>query len=186
MIDNNNIEDLFKNLEGNFDTQEPSAGHKDRFLKKLNTTNNSEPKNNKNSFWKPFAIAASIAFLCAIGITFFNTNQTTTEQITEMAPEVTETKNYFASLINDQINNLKKENSPSTKKIIDDTLLQLQKLEKDYTVLEQNLVNGGNTKLILSAIITNYQTRIDLVKDVMEQIDTIKNLKKYNDENFTL
>lgn len=182
MKNNIDIDNLFKELKGSFDTQEPSTKHTTNFIEKLNT---SKKRNNKRS-WKPFAIAASIAFLCAIGFSYFYQKQTTNEQIAEIAPEITETKFYFASLINNQVNELKKETSPSTKKIIDDTLLQLTKLENDYKKLEQNLVNGGNTKLILSAIITNYQTRIDLVKDVMEQIDTIKNLKNYNDENFTL
>lgn len=182
MKNNTDIDNLFKKLKGSFDIQEPSITHTANFIEKLNATK----KTYKKRSWKPFAIAASIAFLCAIGFNLFYTKQTTNEQIAEIAPEVTETKFYFASLINDQVNELKKETSPSTKKIIDDTLLQLNKLESDYKKLEQNLLNGGNNKLILSAIITNYQTRIDLVKDVMEQIDTIKNLKNYNDENSTL
>lgn len=185
MKNNTEIENLFKELKNRFDTQEPSNTHTAKFIEKLNTTQKTQ-KTQKKLSWKPFTIAASIAFLCAIGFTFFYPGQITNKQIAEIAPEVTETKFYFTSLINNQVNELKKETSPSTKKIIDDTLLQLNKLESDYKKLEQNLLNGGNTKLILSAIITNYQTRIDLVKDVMEQIDTIKNLKNYNDENFTL
>jgi hypothetical protein len=30
------LDELFKNLEGQFDTENPNAGHKDRFLDKLN------------------------------------------------------------------------------------------------------------------------------------------------------
>ncbi|MEP0213552.1 MAG: hypothetical protein ABJD66_10085 [Cellulophaga sp.] len=182
MKNNTDIDNLFKELKGSFDTQEPSTTHTANFIEKLNATK----KTPKKFSWKLFAIAASIAFLCSIGFTLFYQKQTTNEQIAEIAPEVNETKFYFASLINTQVNELKKETSPSTKKIIDDTLIQLNKLESDYKKLEKNLLNGGNTKLILSAIITNYQTRIDLIRDVMAQIDTIKNLKKYNDENSTL
>ena len=56
----------------------------------------------------------------------------------------------------------------------------------DYIKLEGELLNGGNSKLILSAMITNFQIRIDLLNDVLNQIETIKNLKNYNDENFTI
>ncbi len=183
---NDYLEGLFISLKDTFDTEEPEIGHKNRFLKKLDANNTTALKTSKRFIWKPLFIAASIVFICSIAISYFSMTPTTTEQITEIAPEVTETKFYFASLIDEQIKELKKEDSPETKQIIDDTLIQLNKLEKDYLELEKNLVNGGNTKLILSAIITNFQTRIDLVKEVMEQIDTIKNLKQYNDENFTI
>ena len=56
----------------------------------------------------------------------------------------------------------------------------------NYKVLEQDLLNGGNSKLILSAMITNFQTRIDLLQDVLDQVENIKNLKNYNDENYTI
>jgi len=65
-------------------------------------------------------------------------------------------------------------------------MLQLQRLETGYQNLEQDLVNGGNSKLILSAMITNFQTRIDLLQDVIDQISTIKTLKNQNDANFTI
>lgn len=181
-----NIEDIFKNLKGTFNTEEPSFGHQDRFLEKLNSKPRSVFKPTKKSLWKPLSIAASIVFICALATIYLMPAKTTTEQITEIAPVVTETKFYFANLVSEQVKELKKEDAPETKQIVDDTLLQLDKLEKDYTKLEQNLINGGSSKLILSAIITNFQTRIDLVKEVMKQIETIKNLKQYNDENFTI
>jgi len=65
-------------------------------------------------------------------------------------------------------------------------MIQLKKLETNYKQLETDLINGGNDKLILSAMITNFQTRIDLLQDVINQIETIKNLKNYNDENLTI
>jgi hypothetical protein len=76
--------------------------------------------------------------------------------------------------------------TPKTKKIIDDTMVQLNKLDANYKVLEQDLLDGGNSKLILSAMITNFQTRIDLLQDVLDQVENIKNLKNYDDENFTI
>ncbi len=76
-----------------------------------------------------------------------------------------------------QVKQLESESSPETKKIIEDTMSQLTKLEADYKQLENDLMNGGDGKLILSAMIQNFQTRIDLLQDVIDQIETIKNLK---------
>ncbi len=104
----------------------------------------------------------------------------------KISPEVGNTQVYFASLIEDQVKLLENESSPEAQKIISDTMIQLKKLETNYKKLETDLLNGGNDKLILSAMITNFQTRIDLLQDVINQIETIKNLKNYNDENFTI
>ena len=65
-------------------------------------------------------------------------------------------------------------------------MTQLQRLNKDYETLEKDLVNGGDSKIIMSAMITNFQTRIDLLKEVLSQIENIKNLKSQNDESFTI
>lgn len=85
-----------------------------------------------------------------------------------MAPEVSQTEFYFANLIEQQVEELQGEKTPETAKLVDDTMAQLQRLDKDYRSLEQDLVNGGDSKIIMSATITNFQTRIDLFKRSFE------------------
>ena len=84
------------------------------------------------------------------------------------------------------LKDLNSEKSPETERIINDTMLQLKKLELNYTEMEQDLINGGNGKLILSAMITNFQTRIELLNEVMTQIENIKTIKNTNDANYTI
>ena len=122
----------------------------------------------------------------SLGIGLFNSSPTRDEQVAEISPEVSKTQFYFASLIEDQVRELENGSTPETQKIIDDTLKQLQRLETNYEKLEQDLLNGGNSKLLLSAMITNFQTRIDLLEDVLNQIDDIKTLKNQNDANYTI
>ena len=177
-----NIEELFKELEGHFDLATPPAGHKERFFKKLNPSGQAILEKRKKSWWKPLSIAASIAVLCAIGFGIVNSNPTIEEQVARISPEVSKSQFYFASLIEQQVQQLESKSNPQTKKMIDDTLFQLKKLETDYGRLEQDLLNGGNSKLILSAMITNFQTRIDLLQDVMNKIDNINNLNSLDDE----
>jgi hypothetical protein len=56
-------------------------------------------------------------------------------------------------------------------------------LETDYKKLEQDLIQGGDSKLILSAMITNFQTRIDLLREVMERVEEVKQFKNESHEN---
>ena len=181
------LKDLFEGLEGTFDTEEPREGHQQRFLEKLNHTNDVVVlTRKKTNWWRPLSMAASIAVLCLIAIGVYTLRPTLDEQVAQISPEVSNTQVYFASLIEDQVKQLENESSPETQQIINATMHQLKKLEHDYKSLETDLINGGNDKLILSAMITNFQTRIDLLQDVITQIEIIKNLKTQNNANFTI
>jgi len=186
-MEKDKINKLFEGLEGTFDTEEPKVGHQARFLEKLHNSDKVVllPKK-KTTWWKPLSIAASVAVVCLITLGIYNSRPTLNEQVANISPEVSNTQVYFASLIEDQVKLLENESSPEAQKIISDTMMQLKKLESNYRLLENDLINGGNDKLLLSAMITNFQTRIDLLQDVINQIETIKNLKNHNDENFTI
>ncbi|MBT8286316.1 MAG: hypothetical protein HKO75_13175, partial [Flavobacteriaceae bacterium] len=67
-----------------------------------------------------------------------------------------------------------------------DAMDQLAYLEADYNQMRTDLLQGGDYKIILSAMVQNFQMRIDLLEDVMQKVETVKNLKEQNDENFTI
>lgn len=186
-MEKENLDKLFDNLQGTFDIEDPQEGHQQRFLEKLQASQGVVSiQRKKKSFWKPLSMAASVVLLFALGIGLFNSSPTRDEQVAEISPEVSKTQFYFASLIEEQVRELENESTPETQKIIDDTLTQLKRLETNYEKLEQELLNGGNSKLLLSAMITNFQTRIDLLEDVLNQIEEIKNLKNQDDANYTI
>ncbi len=182
-----NINQLFANLKGEFDTKEPKEGHQDRFLKKIQGNQGViSIKKKKNTWWKPLSIAASILLLVGFGFSYLNQPGSIDEQVAKISPEVSQTEFYFANLIDEQVKQLKSESTPETKKIIDDTMSQLKKLDTNYKSLEKDLINGGNSKMILSAMINNFQTRIDLLQNVLNKVENIKKLKNYKDENYTI
>ncbi|SIS98463.1 hypothetical protein SAMN05421766_10686 [Zobellia uliginosa] len=181
-MEKDNIDHLFENLNGSFDHEIPAEGHELRFLQKLNAQKGAiSLKPPKRTWYRPMGIAACLLVLLAAGIGLFRPEPSLEEKVAKISPEISRTEFYFASLIEEQVNELQNETSPETKKIVDDTMVQLNKLEVDYKQLEEDLINGGNSKAILSAMITNFQTRINLLQDVLETIETIKNLKKYDD-----
>lgn len=186
-MENENLDKLFDTLQGTFDKEAPQDGHQQRFLEKLQASQGVVSIERKKKFlWKPLSIAASVIILFALGFGLYNSSPTREEQVAEISPEVSKTQFYFANLIEEQVRELENGSTPETQKIIDDTLLQLQRLETNYKKLEQDLLNGGNSKLLLSAMITNFQTRIDLLEDVLNQTENIKTLKNQNDANYTI
>ncbi len=182
------LEILFKELKGQFDTEEPMEGHQARFLDKLGTAQGTISINRKKptTWWKPLSIAASIVLVCALAIGLPNLNQSTEQQLANISPEVSETRLYFTTLIEQQVTELQAASTPQTELLITEALSQLKKLDENYTKLEQDLIDGGDPNLILSAMINNFQTRIALLQDVMNQIEAIENYNNYNDENYTI
>jgi hypothetical protein len=175
------IDELFEKGRPYFDLEEPHAGHKARFIEKLNATA-VEPKRGV-SWWKPLSIAASILLVIGLFLGQSLWNETEKERIAEISPEISNSEFYFANIIEQQVNQLEREKSPETKKIIEDALARLALLESDYKKLEQDLLKGGNNNIILRSMIQNFQTRIDLMQDVLIQIEIIKNLKNQQNEN---
>jgi cytoskeletal protein RodZ len=180
------IEKLFGELKGAFDTAEPAEGHRQSFLAKLEASPEAMATTKRKRFgWKSLSIAAAMLLLCSLGYLFLYTTPSVQQQVSEISPEITNTEFYFTNVVEDQVKKLHKESTPETQKLIADTMIQLRKLDQDYKKMEQDLLNGGNSKLILSAMITNFQTRLDLLNEVMEQIENIKNFKNYKNEHIT-
>ena len=186
MKEKDEIENLFERLSGDFDFEIPNEGHQKRFLEKLERQNGVVTLKRRNNWWKPLSIAASVVLLVGIGLFTFNQQDSIDERVVEISPEISNTEFYFASLVEEQVRKLEEEKTPANAKLVEDTLGQLKQLENDYKQLELDLVNGGNSEIILNAMIINFQTRIDLLKEVLASIENIKNINPQNDENFTI
>ncbi len=179
----NNIEDLFESLKGEFDVNEPNEGHENRFLEKLNTNDSASVNSEKSSGfnWKPFlAIAASLVICFAV----FTTSQSEPEvlDLANVSPELSETQDFFTATIEAELKKLDKERSPLTKQIITDALEQIELLENDYKKLKTDLTESGKDQRVIYAMISNFQSRIDILNYVLEQIETIKQLKTDSNE----
>lgn len=186
MNQNDTIEKLFKELEGSFDVASPPGGHRERFEERLGASEDTSGNRKKGSWWRHLSIAASIALLLSASVFLFRQEPSMEARVAEISPEVSETSQYFAGLVTRQVQELRKMGSPETEPLIEDTLKQLELLEKDYRKLEEDLVAGGNSKFILSAMIRNFQTRIDLLQEVMNRVEEIKQFKNETHERNTI
>ena len=183
MIDNkDNLDNLFNQLENNWDTEEPAFGHDKRFMKRLEE---SKKRGNKK-LWLTIVtpIAATIAILLGVFITYNpSENIQDTPQVAELSPEAKETQLYFASIIKKEIAKVEEESTPETQKIVDDALYRMEELEKDYDKLTQELSEKGENKKIIHAMITNLQIRISFLEEVLIKIENIKKIKDKHYEN---
>ena len=178
------LERLFNDLKGEFNIETPHKNHEQRFLDKLKAKDSVTPETKKQSGfnWKPFlAIAASIVICFAL----FTTLQQQPEDLdlASVSPEMSETQDFFTITIENELKRLNKERSPLTEQIINDALVQIQLLETDYKKLKTDLTESGKNQRVIYAMISNFQTRIDILNSVLEQIEIVKQYKSNSNEN---
>lgn len=174
-----NIDKLFKRLEADFDHEVPSTNHELRFLEKLEAS--------KTVFYKKpvYRIAMGIAASILLMISVFTITQTTPESrdLASVSPELAQTQNFFTLTINEELKKLNQAKTPETEALIQDALKQMEILETDYESLKTDLIESGDDKRVIYAMISNFQNRIDILKTVLEQIESIKLLKNNSNEN---
>jgi hypothetical protein len=184
MNQKDSIDRLFERLEGTFDTNESPADHQKRFLAKLEAHNSDSKLESSPIFktwWKPLSIAASVLLLITAGI-FIQNYEPEVGGLASVSPKMEETQSFFTTVINAELETLKSFENEDTELLIHDTLGRLADLESKYDRLKIDLVNSGNDNRVISAMITNFQNRIELLQQVTKTIEEIKTLKANKNE----
>lgn len=174
-MSNDNLNDLFKNLENRFDVEAPNLGHQQRFLNKLVKQNekgqgHNKPLISKSKLFNPLVgIAASVLILVSI---FIFINQRNTEiDLAEISPEMAQTETLFTAVFTNELSKINSEEMPEYQDLIVDALYKIKVIEEDYKQLVIGLKENPDDQLIMSAMILNFQSRIDILKDVMQDIE---------------
>ena len=115
-----------------------------------------------------------------------NFNQANQSDLASISPEMKQTQQFYSGLIEQELIALNAEATPETQAIIKDALQQLKKLENRYKRMENDLLESGKDKRVIHAMIQNFQQRIDLLSEVLEQIENIKSLNNQNYESNTI
>ena len=181
---NNNLNTLFKNLEKDFDIETPRLGHQQRFLDKLNNQKENVVLITKpqQSIWKPLiGIAASVAILISLFVGFQQDNNS--KDLASVSPEMATTQDFFTNAITSELEKLNSEETPEFQDLIVDALFQIKILEENYELLKIDLNESGDDKRVIYAMIANFQNRIDVLQNVLQHIEDVKQLKNNTYEN---
>ncbi|RKS94236.1 hypothetical protein BC952_2108 [Flavobacterium limicola] len=172
--ENKKLDKLFDKFENQWDIETLENHHEERFVKKLKS---------KKSNWERFAsigIAASIVVM--LGLSIFNNTPKKTEELRFASRETKQTDSIFTVLIENELEKIKEKKSPENEKIISDALKQMRTLDSDYEKIIKELETNGESKQIINAMISNLQTRISFLQNVLLHIENNKKLKNISDE----
>jgi len=175
------MESLKKYIRKNrdsFDEKEPLEGHFDRFRKKME---NRKPTRKVNLFM--VGAAAAIAGLILTGslsliynnsaLSNYNKNELS---LSNISPELKEVESYYQSQINvryNQINTLKEKSSPEVKAEINKTFSDM---DLGYYILKKDLSQSPKQERIVSAMIEQYQARIEMLDQILRTLQYISKI----------
>ncbi|MGO4771387.1 anti-sigma factor [Flavobacterium sp. W22_SRS_FK3] len=165
-----NLDNLLKKFENQWDVHEINPDHQIVFFNKLNK------KNTKKNNYTTWAIAASIAIL--LGISVFYNNSKKPKEFKFASKETKRTDSIFSILIDNELIKLKDKTSPENEQIINDALKQMKIFDADYEKILKEVQKNGENKQIIYAMISNLQTRISFLQTVLQHIEENENLKK--------
>ncbi|WP_405568096.1 hypothetical protein [Polaribacter sp. Asnod6-C07] len=171
------MEDKLHNFfsENDFDFQEPHSGHLERFERKLNS-----PKKVNRTSWKWLSVAASVVLV--LGFWLGSTHQKRMIDLADVSPKLEEVQDYFVTTINQELKTVEKNRSLETESIIEEALDHLEELEDNYRLFILELNADVNKTTIINSMIRNYQQRLEILENVLQQIEQIKNPNLLNDE----
>jgi hypothetical protein len=179
------LDNVFKDLD--FDVFEPQENHEQSFLEKLNSQDLASNKNQKGTIfnlWKPLL---SVAACLMIGIFLFKNYTLPTHNeaadLASVSKEMKQTQDFYSVLITSELSKIEQQQTPETKQLIEDTMRQLNVLEKDYQDLKKDLVSSGEDKRVIYAMVNNFQQRTTLLQKVLKTIENIQQLKEQDNES---
>lgn len=96
-----------------------------------------------------------------------------------------QTQSFFTNAIAEELEKLETETAPEAEKLINDAMAQMDILDQEYEKLKLKLSESGEDKRVIHAMISNFQNRIDVLQNVLQQIEEVKQLKNETYENST-
>jgi hypothetical protein len=184
-----NIEDIIRNNRDFFEDQEPSEGHFDRFSVKLEIRCHSKAKRSIVPYLLRAAVVTLLVTLSSLW-TWDHFIRTGSSRMTlgQVSPQYREVENYYihqVNLMEGEIVNTDLNNNPEQKEIL---LKEMKSMDSVYISLQKELKANPNDERIINAMIDHYQTKLEVMTYIVNQLKSIRNetLNKTEDEKVRL
>ena len=183
--DMKNIEDIIRSNKDFFEDAEPSEGHLERFNRKL------EKRFQTNTIKRsivPYLLKAAVVTLLITLSSLWTWDhfiRTGSSRMTlgQVSPQYKEVENYYVHQVNmmeGEIVNVDLKNNPEQKAIL---LKEMKSMDSTYVSLQKELKANPNDERIINAMIEHYQTKLEVMTYIVNQLKTIRNDNQNKKEN---
>jgi hypothetical protein len=183
--DMKNIEEIIRKNKDFFEEAEPSTGHLERFNRKL------EKRFQINTIKRsivPYLLRAAVVTLLVTLSSLWTWDhfiRTGSSRMTlgQVSPQYKEVENYYVHQVNmmeSEIVNVDLKNNPEQKNML---LKEMKNMDSTYVSLQKELKANPNDERIINAMIEHYQTKLEVMTYIVNQLKTIRNDNQNKQEN---
>jgi hypothetical protein len=185
-----NIEDIIRNNKDFFEEAEPSNGHFERFNRKL------EQKFHAHKVTRsivPYLLKAAVVTLLITLSSLWTWDHflrpgNSRMTLGQVSPQYKEVENYYVHQVNmmeTEIVNVDLKDGSEQKTML---LKEMKTMDSTYVSLQKELKANPNDERIINAMIEHYQTKLEVMTYIVNQLKSIKNdnQNKKEDEKVAL
>lgn len=179
------IEEIIRNNREFFEEAEPSKGHLERFNRKLEIR--CQAISAKRSIVPYLLRAAVVTLLVTLSSlwTWDNFIRPGSSRMTlgQVSPQYKEVENYYihqVNMVEGEIINVDLVNNPEQKMIL---MNEMKSMDSIYVSLQSELKANPNDERIINAMIEHYQTKLEVMTYIVNQLKTVRNDNQNSKEN---
>ena len=179
------IEEIIKNNKEIWNSGEPSEGHFERFSVKLELRKKAEKKSERIA---PYLLRAAVVMLFVTLSSLwtwehFIKQDSKMMTLSDVSPQYREVENYFIHQVNLMENEIKGSiisSDPEQKEIL---MKELQYMDTVYVELQKDLKVNPNDERVINAMIEHYQSKLDVMTIIVNQLKIIRSNNINNEEH---
>lgn len=180
-----NIEEIIRSNKDFFEEAEPSRGHLERFNRKLELRFGTVAI--KRSIVPYLLKAAVVTLLVTLSSLWtwdhFIRSDRNRMTLGQVSPQYKEVENYYVHQVNlmeSELVNIDLKNNPEQKKML---LSEIKSMDSVYVQLQKELKANPNDERIINAMIEHYQTKVEIMSYIVNQLKEIRNENQNKTEN---
>jgi hypothetical protein len=180
-----NIEEIIRKNKGLFEDKEPMDGHFERFNWKLEKRFHSNAT--KRSIVPYLLKAAVVTLLVTLSSLWTWDNFIRADKgkmaLGDVSPQYKEVENYYVHQVNFMENELQTVdfgNNAEQKVMLQK---EMKSMDSVYVQLQKELKANPNDERIINAMIEHYQTKLEVLTYLVNQLKAIRNNNQNNQEN---
>jgi hypothetical protein len=186
----NNIEDIIRENKGHFNGNEPIDGHLERFNWKLEKRLHNQAT--RRSIVPYLLKAAVVTVLVTLSSLWTWDQFIRTDKggmaLGDVSTQYKEVENYYVHQVNmmeGELQNVDFGTNPEQKEMLQN---EMKSMDSTYVQLQKELKANPNDERIINAMIEHYQTKIEVLSYIVDQLKAIRNenQNKPEDEKVSL
>lgn len=180
-----NIEDIIRQNKDLFDAEEPSEGHLERFNRKLDILHGLRVR--KRSIVPYLLKAAVVTILVTLSSlwTWDNFIRPSRNRMAlgDVSSEYREVENYYmhqVNLMESEISTIDLNNNREQSEML---FKEMKSMDSIYVQLQKELKLNPDDERIINAMIEHYQTKVEVMTYILNELKTIRNENQNNLRN---